>query len=635
MAARNAVRDKRNFSTAIKEARIGHRESQYEVGLMYANGIGIDQDFSQAIYWIRQSAERGFAAAQYLLATRYAVGEAVEQDEHLALKWFVKASDQGHPKAIYKLARFFATVHAEASYAMCLNAARLGVAQAQFDCAVDLSRGFSGDDGLHQRYLWCLQAAEQGLAPAQCAVADMYVRGTGVEIDVREAYVWYRKAARKYFAPAQVAMVSLDERGQGRQPVDSFRSSLPGAAERRRDDQRWVQAAEAGDAHFKYCLGLMYKNGWGIEQNKAKARMWFDASANLGNKAAQLVMTEFLEAESNYMGALVWHRKMADQKQPESCEALGRYYLEGRGTVVDDFKGLLWTLKAVELGSETALGTLSSLLLGNDPRIVSACLRKAAEAGAVNAQYALGQWHESGGFFDRNIKNAISWYTRAADQGHAQAQCALGLIYSEGKDVAKDFSLARKYFLEAAEQGDAKAQWNLAVMLISGSVGVKKDLKQAFVLCQNAANQGFVPAQATLGILYSKMKKPEKAAKWWLLAAERGDPEAQFNLAVAYVKGNGVERDMNVAVTWFERAAGQGVVSAQSKLGLLYATGDGVALDRIEAYKWLVVASRQGEVAAIANARYLEPQLGVMEITEANRRANLWIEIAQKRNLCE
>ena len=68
MASRNADKDKRNFNNAIKEARIGHRESKYEVGLMYANGVGVAQDFVQAIHWIRQAAEKGLTEKVHILA---------------------------------------------------------------------------------------------------------------------------------------------------------------------------------------------------------------------------------------------------------------------------------------------------------------------------------------------------------------------------------------------------------------------------------------------------------------------------------------------------------------------------------------------------------------------------------------
>ena len=69
MSLKSAAKEKREFINALKSARLGLRDAQYDVGLMYANGIGVAQDLEQALVWIRQAAEKGVATAQYLLAT--------------------------------------------------------------------------------------------------------------------------------------------------------------------------------------------------------------------------------------------------------------------------------------------------------------------------------------------------------------------------------------------------------------------------------------------------------------------------------------------------------------------------------------------------------------------------------------
>lgn len=624
MASRNTAKDKRHFEQTIKEARIGHRESQYEAGLMYANGVGVAQDLAQAIYWVRQAAERGFAPAQYLLATRFSAGEVVEQDDHQALKWYLKAADQDHPKALYRLAQFYSTTHERAAGNLVQAAAKAGVPQAQLDIATELLAKREDAASAELAFDLCKKAAEQGVAAAQCALADRYTKGLGVAQDQSEAYVWYRKAARQYHIAAQVAMAQLDESGQGRGSGGRSRYAS-GTTERRRDAARWNQAGDAGDATAKYQLGLMYQKGWGVAQDQTQCQIWFQAAAQLGHTQAQLAIAKLLEADRYYQQALGWYQLAAATDQPEACAALGRFYGMGLGTLIDDFLDLAWTIKAAELGQTDALARLAQFAVADPARIVLACLKKTATAGVADAQYALGKHLESVKGPENDIQAVIRNYQSAAEKGHALAQCALGLIYSEGKVVTKEITQARDWFMQAADQDDAKAQWNLALMLISGTEGVKKDLKKAFVLCQKAAFQDFVPAQASLGILYAKMKKPQKAAEWWQLAAEQGDPEAQFNLSLAYSNGLGVAKDAELAVSWLVKAAEQGVANAQSKLGLLYATGDGVAQDPIEAHKWFLLASQKGDKAAQANHRYSESQLGAMQINEAVRRSRAWV----------
>ena len=46
---------------------------------------------------------------------------------------------------------------------------------------------------------------------------------------------------------------------------------------------------------------------------------------------------------------------------------------------------------------------------------------------------------------------------------------------------------------------------------------------------------------------------------WPRGAAERGDAEAQYNLAVLYEEGVGVRQDYRQSVYWYQRAADQGM----------------------------------------------------------------------------
>ena len=43
--------------------------------------------------------------------------------------------------------------------------------------------------------------------------------------------------------------------------------------------------------------------------------------------------------------------------------------------------------------------------------------------------------------------------------------------------------------------------------------------------------------------------------RWYLLAAEQGDPSAQFNLGLAYDSGQGIVQDYVQAYKWLDLAA--------------------------------------------------------------------------------
>ena len=59
----------------------------------------------------------------------------------------------------------------------------------------------------------------------------------------------------------------------------------------------------------------------------------------------------------------------------------------------------------------------------------------------------------------------------------------------------------------------------------------------------------------------------------WQSLAERGDPQAQFNLGLLCARGQGGSRDYAQAAEWYRKAAAQGVAAAAFSLGVLYTSG--------------------------------------------------------------
>ena len=80
----------------------------------------------------------------------------------------------------------------------------------------------------------------------------------------------------------------------------------------------------------------------------------------------------------------------------------------------------------------------------------------------------------------------------------------------------------------------------------------------------------------------------------WRKSAIAGDPDAQFNLGMAYKLGRGVPVDMAMAESWYRKAALQGHVEASDNYGLaLFQAGK-----RAEALPWLEKSSARGEPRA-------------------------------------
>jgi len=57
-------------------------------------------------------------------------------------------------------------------------------------------------------------------------------------------------------------------------------------------------------------------------------------------------------------------------------------------------------------------------------------------------------------------------------------------------------------------------------------------------------------------------------------AANRGDSKAQFFIAMAYLRGDGVTKDIVQSISWFRKSADQGYVNSQAMLGIAYYEGE-------------------------------------------------------------
>jgi len=82
-----------------KKAEQGDIFAQHTLGSLYELGMGVPQDYREAVRWYRAAAEQGYASAQYQLGEEYYDGEGVPQDYQEAVRWYRAAAEQGHTLA--------------------------------------------------------------------------------------------------------------------------------------------------------------------------------------------------------------------------------------------------------------------------------------------------------------------------------------------------------------------------------------------------------------------------------------------------------------------------------------------------------------------------------------------------------
>jgi TPR repeat protein len=108
------------------------------------------------------------------------------------------------------------------------------------------------------------------------------------------------------------------------------------------------------------------------------------------------------------------------------------------------------------------------------------------------------------------------------------------------------------------------------------------------------------------------------------IKAERGDPDAEYKLGLAYDAGVGAPQDLAQAAAWYERAAEQGHAGAQFSLGLMYGNGRGVPQDLVRAHMWLNLAAAGSQAGARSERDLIAKRMTRQQIAEAIRRARAW-----------
>lgn len=95
------------------EADRGNADVQFGLGLKYASGAGVTQDYIHAAEWYHKAADQNHSLAQFNLGVMYARGQGVPRNDAQSEVWIGKAARQGDAGAQYILGM----KHVRGSYA--------------------------------------------------------------------------------------------------------------------------------------------------------------------------------------------------------------------------------------------------------------------------------------------------------------------------------------------------------------------------------------------------------------------------------------------------------------------------------------------------------------------------------------
>jgi TPR repeat protein len=532
-----------------------------------------------AVNKLRKAVARGCEGAQLELGKCYGKGKGVEYNAEEAAKLYKLAADQGNAEAKFELGECF----------------RYG-------------RGVEKDATRAVRFY--KSAANQGNEKALFELAECYNEGHGVNKDIREAARLHTFLADKGNARSQFRLGMYYENYAARQD----RNIAKAARYYRLSADQGHQYARRAMRHYSeqqiIGFGLCYFQGNGVQRDEVEAASWFMYAANEGGSQARQ------------------HLKGCSAR---ALMALGEKYQRGNGVEKNETTAAMLFVLAAEKKYPGA--------------------RQKLETCSPQALTYLGTKYQHGwNGIEKNEKSAAMLYDLAASKGFDEAQFELGKCFEEGRGVKQNLRQAAQHYELAATQNNTEAQFALAKCYIHGR-GVPRNEKTAINLLLSVGHHWkikerpgeYLKACSTrslveMGQRYqygNRTAKDEvKAARLYLLAAEKGHKQAEFLLETCSPEalialGNQYEKDHSYgpdsdrinrenrtrAQNLYATAVNQGNKQANYHIGHLLENANDVANNKQRAMRHYHAAAAAGSVEA-------QLTLGVLYYYSNNKKAH-------------
>ncbi|CAO3591813.1 unnamed protein product [Absidia cylindrospora] len=265
-------------------------------------------------------------------------------------------------------------------------------------------------------------------------------------------------------------------------------------------------------------------------------------------------------------------KALADHGCWEAYYPLAHYYLKGittttTATTTDDAT----FIQQVDhkAAYQWFLATVESQL----PYCATAQDQNAISEVIALSQYRLGSILFYGLDVAEQPEQGFHWFEKSAALGNRYSQFIVGLHYEKGTIVKQDLDKAKEYYQSSADQGFVDAQAALGICLVE-----QDQTQQGIVWLKRAITMNNTRALLKFGMMHETgqgiPKDQEKALHYYKVAAYQDDPVAHYVLGVHYRLGEGLlEQDHQLAAKHLIRSARAGFAPSQRLIGLMYASG--------------------------------------------------------------
>lgn len=230
------------FSAVLAQAEKGDTGALIVLGGFYAEGVGVQKNFSKARECYEKAADAGMAEGVYNVGICWEVGMGSAADSARAAEYFRRAADMQLPQALFKMSVILDSGTGverdeQASIGYMARAAASGHPDAASIMGLVYLNGLRGQKKNAEEGMKMLKvAASAGNSEAMKNLAVVYKDGIGIKASPQEALKWY-VIAEKCGYPAE-ALSAITE---------DLRKKLSAEQQKRAetDADAWIRSAVA------------------------------------------------------------------------------------------------------------------------------------------------------------------------------------------------------------------------------------------------------------------------------------------------------------------------------------------------------------------------------------------------------
>jgi TPR repeat protein len=237
-----------------------------------------------------------------------------------------------------------------------------------------------------------------------------------------------------------------------------------------RDDveaRRWLQAAAAqGYLPAQTRLGYFLGMGLGGPKDEAAGEMWLQRAANAGSAPAQSMLARILilkDEPAVQQQAIAMMKVAVQNDDMASAALLGTLCATGNMVEKSDSEGARLLRIAALQGEPGSMAMLATMVA--DGRATTPAdegpavwMERAADLGDLQGIMNYGIYLLNGDHgVTANPEKGAQYIERAANKGAVRAQWMIGVLFDQGIGVPKNAALAARWLRMAAAQGEQQA----------------------------------------------------------------------------------------------------------------------------------------------------------------------------------